>query len=197
MVICLLRCWNGRDIFAILELKTKLNIHVFIEKKTTVSWSHACRKKVAGLLSHTLRTGQLDREVVYLKMMYSFLKSSFSRNDYFNVSWDVIRAIKIIFKSVFMFLDSVSIWEQDIKNWRRRYKGLSCVFRSHHERLLWDCMGDHQGQLLLPSQEEGWVWSGWCLFCQTVAVVKNFPLYHSMNNRIQEWRSPSQLSRAT
>ena len=29
------------------------------------------------------------------------------------------------------------------------------IFRSGHECLLRDCVGDHQGQLLLPSQEEG------------------------------------------
>ena len=28
-------------------------------------------------------------------------------------------------------------------------------FRSRHERLLRDCMGDHQGQLQLPPEEEG------------------------------------------
>ena len=31
------------------------------------------------------------------------------------------------------------------------------IFRSRHECLLRDRVGDHQGQLLLPSEEEGWV----------------------------------------
>ena len=35
------------------------------------------------------------------------------------------------------------------------------IFRSRHECQLWDRMEDYQGQLLLPSQEEGWVASRW------------------------------------
>ena len=35
------------------------------------------------------------------------------------------------------------------------------IFRGCSECLMWDCMGDHQGQLRLHSQEKGWVASRW------------------------------------
>ena len=35
------------------------------------------------------------------------------------------------------------------------------IFRSRYEILMWGCIGDHQGQLRLHSQEEGWVASIW------------------------------------
>ena len=90
------------------------------KQKTTACWRSACRKKLAGLQCHHLRSGQHSIRRTFLSEK-KFLQLKLNGN------WSAYLMELDQFSEVVMNVSSEIAW------------------------------GDHQGQRMLPSQEEGWV----------------------------------------
>ena len=118
----------------------------------------ACRRKVAGLQCHSLRSGQHSIRRVFfrkLKCAVSPAKTEW-KPEVPNVCFQSGDQVWCFVLETPFEVNRYLTYE-DIMNITILFYEIGPIFRSCHERLLWDCMGNHQGQLISPSQEERWV----------------------------------------